>query len=296
MLTLAMAIFFSRSITQRLRILGDNALRVARKEPLHKPVSGGDEIASLDRIFREMAEALAKSDRQKQEFVNMITHDLRTPLTSLQGNIALLLEGHYGVLSEKAQERLNIAEHSATRLINLITELLDIERIEAGMFVLSIQEVQLSDVIHEAVVSIQSFAEQKHISIEVSSDDQRISADPTRLVQVLVNLLSNAIKFSPPDAVVTIGVERNGPSITIRISDNGPGMVPEDLTRVFDRFQQAQNTSASKMAGSGLGLAICKAIMTAHGGRIGVESQLAKGSTFWIELPVKAAAAVSSTV
>jgi len=286
LLTIAMALFFSRSITRRLGLLGDNALRLAKKEPLHEPFRGSDEIASLDQVFRQMASDLSDSDQRKQEFVNMITHDLRTPLSSIQGNLSLVTEGHYGELSEKAQERLTIAEKNVTRLINLINELLDIERIEAGMLNLNRGNASLLSLIEEAVVSIRDFAEQKKISIVVPNTDQEIFVDSVRIVQVLVNILSNSIKFSPSEGQITIKFESKQNSVSISIVDQGPGIAPEDLDRVFDRFQQAQSSTKTKFVGSGLGLAICKAIIEAHQGRIGVSSVLNQGSTFWFELPV----------
>ncbi|MGH9554010.1 MAG: sensor histidine kinase, partial [Terriglobales bacterium] len=285
-ITLLLAVFFSRGISSRLGILTDNAVRLAGKKELHERLSGTDEIARLDQVFHRMADSLRAAEREKQEFVSMISHDLRTPLTSLQGTLALIAKGSYGALSQLGQTRVAKAETSLERLINLINELLEIERLEAGMVRLECRNVKIQNVIEQSIESISAFSEQHQVSITAQPVDATLNADPDRLVQVLVNLLSNAVKFSPGESAVHVAVEESSGWLKISVRDEGRGIPPQSQQAVFDRFKQVQDSDAQQHSGAGLGLAISKSIVEAHHGEIGVISEVGKGSTFWFRLPL----------
>lgn len=284
---LALAVFYlyTHAIVRRLTVLADNATRFARGEKLHPLLEGSDEVAQVDSAFHAMAEDLAQADQRKQEFLRMISHDLRTPLTALAGSVTLLRSGRYGKLSLKGEQVLENADHSLNRLISMINELLDIERMEAGMAVISAETVYVKDLVSKAVASVRVLAGEKRVEIVEPITEAEIYADEGRLVQVLVNLLGNAIKFSPEGGNINIAVEESASSWEFSIADQGPGIPTEFLDKVFDRFQQVDSTDATVRGGSGLGLAIGKAIVQAHGGEIGVRSVMGQGSTFWFRLP-----------
>ncbi|HEY9713792.1 MAG TPA: ATP-binding protein [Chroococcales cyanobacterium] len=282
-LTAWSALFFSRNITRRLAVLTDNNLRLSRHDKLHEPLSGDDEIADLDNGFHAMAEALATAQQRKQEFVQMISHDLRTPLSSIQGTLAAAARGIYGQVNEKGLTRLSDAEASAESLINMINELLDIEKIEAGMMQIALRPTSLSTIVEKSISAVRPLAEKHAITINAPASDCQVECDEERLARVLTNLLSNAVKYSPDGSTVTISEEHDRDSVTVKVTDQGQGIPAGAREKIFDRFQQVELADQSK--GSGLGLAICKAIVEAHQGTIGVTSEPGTGSTFWFTLP-----------
>jgi PAS domain S-box-containing protein len=231
-------------------------------------------------------------EKLKKEFVAMVSHELRTPLTSIRGSLGLLAAGKLGQLPDKALRAVAIAERNTVRLTSLINDILDLEKLEAGKMELHFQDVLLKTVIDRSIESVKGLAEQNEIALEVHPDgaSRSIRADPDRLVQVLVNLLSNAVKFSPRGSAVTILVEESHGWATVAVLDRGRGIPEAYRERVFERFQQVEQSDAKKKGGSGLGLAICKAIVEQHGGQIGVESEEGKGSRFWFSLPAGAPA------
>jgi PAS domain S-box-containing protein len=226
-------------------------------------------------------------ERLKREFLQMISHDLRTPLASIQVFLNLLSDGSYGQLTEKGQGKAEVADRNASRLINLVNDLLDIEKMESGQLKLSSEVVPISAVIDRSCDSVRAYAEQQGITIESMSDQAEVFADADRLVQVMVNLLGNAIKFSPKDSTVKVSVDKSSVEwIGVRVIDQGRG-VPENMREaVFQRFKQVELKDATEKKGSGLGLAICKVIIEQHGGKIGVDNNPEGGSTFWFKLPL----------
>ncbi len=225
-------------------------------------------------------------ERLKREFMQMVSHDLRTPLTSIQIFLNLLLDGVYGELSEKIRQKAAVADRSAARLINLVSDLLDMERMESGQLRLSSDIVQISSVIERSLESVRPFAEQQGITLSSRRASAEVFADQNRLVQVLINLLSNAIKFSPPGRSVDVSVTPESEWIEVAVCDQGRGVPASMQEDIFQRFKQVELKDATEKKGSGLGLAICKVIIEQHGGKIGVRSQSNKGSTFWFRLPV----------
>jgi PAS domain S-box-containing protein len=227
-------------------------------------------------------------DRLKQEFVAMVSHDLRTPLSSIRGTLSLLSEGVYDPKSEMGKKRIADAEISIDRLVNLIGDVLDIEKLEAGQMTVDLDVVSLSQVVDESIEAVRGVAEQQKITLEtkiIDGEDVDVLGDNDRLVQVMVNLLSNAIKFSPQGSSVKIEVKADGGMNEMRVVDRGRGIPANNLEIIFERFKQIQSDDGKRGKGTGLGLAICKAIVSAHNGTIGVESKEGQGSTFWIKLP-----------
>lgn len=229
--------------------------------------------------------AMKEVERLKQHFVAMLSHDLRTPLTSLEILLQLLHDGAYGELSDKGKERLGTSSEEITRLVGLINDLLDIEKLEAGKLDLAVEDISISKICTRAVESVRSFGERSGSTFQLPETQLRCLADPDRVVQVLVNLLSNAVKYSPRGSTIVVSAVPVDDFVEVRVSDQGKGIAPENLDAIFMRFRQVERADAIEKGGTGLGLAVCKAIVEQHGGAIGVTSELGKGSTFWFRLP-----------
>jgi PAS domain S-box-containing protein len=223
-------------------------------------------------------------EQLKKEFVSTVSHELRTPLTSIRGSLDLLGGGVFGKLSTGANEVVEIAHRNCTRLIGLINDILDLERLDTGKMEIYPTVVDVATLFTHAADAVRSFAQQEGIRIVSEPGETMVSVDPDRMVQVLVNLLSNAIKFSEPDSDVQMSAERSDSQVLISVQDHGRG-IPEDfIGSIFDRFQQVESSDARTKGGSGLGLAICRAIVERHGGTIDVASEEGKGSTFMIRI------------
>lgn len=225
-------------------------------------------------------------DRMKRDFVAMVSHDLRTPLTSIQMVLSLLEAEAYGQLSDSGHENLEAAEANVNRLIGLVNGLLDLEKMESGKLILQRESYRVADILEPSMQAVRGFAEQQGVKLVAPGHrNPEIFADRDRLVQVIINLVSNAIKFSPKGGTVSLEIAEEPDSIRFNIIDQGRG-VPEQLREaIFDRFKQVELDDAKVKGGSGLGLAICKAIVERHGGTIGVDSQEGRGSTFWFKIP-----------
>lgn len=294
-LTVWLLSVFSKDFAQRMRILSDNAVRLARRQRLNPQIRGSDELAQLDQTFHQVAGDLQQAEQMKQEFVQMISHDLRTPLTSLQTTLALTANGSYGELSERGSLRIAQSEESVQRLIDLINQLLDLEKIEAGNLQLEVKPISVNQILERALASAQGYADKQHVVLDAKEQDDlpNLIGDEQRLVQVVVNLLGNAIKFSPQGGRVTLAAQMFGEtSVRISVTDEGPGIQSDQLAAVFDRFRQV----GPSRGGTGLGLAICKAIVEAHGGSINVVSEVGEGSTFSLIIPAEAQPAPLLTV
>ena len=249
-------------------------------------------------------------DRMKSEFVSTVSHELRTPLTSIRGALGLLESGMGGVLAPQAHELVRIGRGNTERLIRLINDMLDLDKIEAGRLDLHPSPLIPAQVVRTAVDGVHVIAEQFEVRIEERVEAHgAFEGDHDRVIQVLTNLLSNAVKFSPPGSVVTVtavssdtganGTPPNGSDgagrtpgrapVRFVVENPGPGIAPSDVQLLFRRFQQLDGSDGRHRGGTGLGLAISKAIVEQHGGRIGVESEPGVKTTFWFELPSAAA-------
>lgn len=285
-------LYFSQNVVRRLLVLVANAERLAHDKQLLEPVAGDDEIAHLDKVFRLMAETITKTraereeaERLKKEFVAMIGHDLRTPLSSVQGTLTLLADGIYGDISDTGIKKARVAEKSIERITHLANELLDIEKIESNNLQIELEPIALQAAIERSIANLEGFAVYKKIEIDFVHTSLEVMADETRLTQVLVNLISNAIKFSPDGSRVSVtAAQTESGQVEVRVSDQGRGILPEKKEEIFARYKQLDKTDAKNERGIGLGLAICKAIVENHGGQIGVDSNDDGGCSFWIRI------------
>ncbi len=286
LLAVLLAMLISQSTVNRLRVLMDNTRRIVGRQELNPVVGGTDEIAHLDSTFHDMARELALAEKQKQEVISMVSHDLRSPLMSLDFSLTLIGSGKYGELNERGHKELTSAESSAKRLIRLINDLLDIEKIETGKLTVLKTPLSFQTLAEHSVNAMQALAAAKEIEVVVENpEDIEFPGDADRLEQVIVNLLGNAIKFSPNQSRVIIKGEEKDKFVEIKVIDSGPGIPADYKKKIFERFQQVSRGDGKEKEGTGLGLAISRAIVEAHGGTIGVDSQEGKGSSFWIRLP-----------
>lgn len=253
------------------------------------PVRDGDgKLSGVVVVLRDMTEARELARRQN-EFVSVVSHELRTPLTSITGSLDIVLGVYAGRLSDKQRRYLQMARESCTRLNMIVDDLLDVARSESGRMPINFTPLMLDGLAREVVDRYRPAAENKQVIVDVTSDEReiRILGDPDRLTQVLNNLLSNAIKFTPIEG--RIEVEIFGPSVAsdhvgISVFNNGEPIAAEDRERIFDKFEQLQESSTRRVGGTGLGLAISRAIIEAHRGRIWVEER-ADGTKFVFTLP-----------
>lgn len=264
-------------------VLLENERRLLRGQPLLEPLSEDNEFVIVDRAFHRAADTVKKADKNRQDFISMVSHDLRSPLTSLAAMLSVLDSGVLGELPEKAQRRVRSAQANVERLMHLADELLDIRKLEEGKMDVSIEPRGLLAIIEKASQSVEDLADKKSVKIERPDKDVSVMADENRLIQVLINLLSNAIKFSHRDGVVTIRIEESTDEVEVQVIDRGRGMSLQNRSAVFDRFRQTE--SGRSAGGSGLGLNIAKAIVEAHDGAIGFDSREDQGSTFWFRIP-----------
>ena len=226
-------------------------------------------------------------ERMKNEFISVVSHELRTPLTSIRGALGLVASGKLGTLPEKTQRMLDIAVSNTDRLVRLINDILDIERIESGRVVMARRACIASALVTQAVDVMRPLAEKAGLSLVASACPCQLWVDPDRILQTITNLLSNAIKFSPPGGTVRVEAEQHGAdSVLFRVRDQGRGIPADKLERIFERFEQVDASDAREKGGTGLGLAISRSIVQQHGGRIWAESVLGQGSDFCFSLPL----------
>lgn len=238
-------------------------------------------------IVRDIGERKA-IEQMKEEFIATVSHELRTPLTAIRGALGLVQGGVAGEIPPPASAMLEIAHKNSERLLHLINDILDIEKIESGKMRFEFSPVDLGDLISQTIEMNQAYAEQFKVNyrLEENLPGVKVKADADRLVQVLTNLLSNAAKFSPPNSPVLITILRR-PEQMVRVAviDRGNGIPEEFQERIFQKFAQADSSATRKKGGTGLGLSISKAIIEKHGGQIGFETSPGCGSTFYFELP-----------
>jgi PAS domain S-box-containing protein len=225
-------------------------------------------------------------ERLKEEFVSMLSHDLRMPLTSLRLFMELVASGRYDADPENLRAKARAMEEESVRLLGMVNNLLDMHKLETHGLEMFFDVVPCGEILRLSVQSVETLAETRKIQLNTVPYDKQmhVRADVQYVVQVLVNLLSNAIKFSPPDKSIELLVVRQGRLVKFTVKDKGRGISPEFRERMFNRFEQARLAEDRLKGGSGLGLAISKAIVEQHGGTIGVDSEEGKGSSFWFTL------------
>lgn len=246
----------------------------------------GNETTATLGIFRDISERL-RVDRLKSEFISTVSHELRTPLTSIIAALGLLQSGKLADQPERSRELLAVAHRNSNRLLQLINDLLDLQKLAAGKMTFDLKSVPLLGVIQEALRGIQVVADNRQVLLRsrTEGDGMCALADEARLIQVLNNLLSNAIKFSAAGGEVEVGAQQRGERVVLWVRDQGPGIPLEFQHRLFDQFTQLQSSGMRHGSGSGLGLSIVKRLVESMSGSVSCDSEPGKGATFFIELP-----------
>ena len=237
-------------------------------------------------FVRDLTE-LKRLDQIQSEFISTVSHELRTPLTSIKGSLGLVRAGAFGDAGKKVGPLIDIAYNNSDRLVRLINDILDLDKIQTGMMEFRMELLDLGEVVKQAVLANQGLGDQHGVSISLAdpTHSTQIRGDHDRLSQVMANLLSNATKFSPEGGSVEVSITSNGSFVRVAVADYGPGIPQESRDTIFDRFTQAHQTDSSRIGGTGLGLSICKSIIEHHAGTIGFETEDGSGSTFYFELP-----------
>lgn len=267
-------------------------LRARRKDGSRFPVDVVlGEMAQPDgthivAVVRDATER-KRIEREKTEFVSTVSHELRTPLTSIAGSLGLLAGGAGGELPDKAHRLITIAQSNSQRLVRLINDILDMEKLQSGNMKFEVAALELTELAAKAIESVGGYSKVA-FTLNGPVEPVIVRADADRLTQVIVNLLSNAAKFSPPDQPVEVMVTSVGGRARLTVRDHGPGVPEQFRHRIFAKFAQADSSDTREKGGTGLGLAITKEIVERHGGRVWFDTWEGKGSAFHVELPVSA--------
>lgn len=260
----------------------------------HFTEPSGNEIGDLQRTFNSLAQKvingmdeLRRLDQAKSDFLNIVSHEMRTPMTSIKGSLGLMANGLGGQLTPEGRQLLKIAETETDRLIRLINNLLDLAKIESGRLPLTCGWAEWDATVHKTSNGLLGLAHEAQVRIEIEPAPWLVVyMDTDRIQQILTNLLSNAIKFSPAGHAVRVSVVAYlHQPLVVRVKDQGRGISRADQNVIFQKFRQISSQQSPLVKGTGLGLAIAKALVEEHGGTIGVESEPGQGSTFWFTLP-----------
>ncbi len=240
------------------------------------------EIRELGEAFNLMCLRIREVDRIKSDFFSMISHELKTPLTTIREGSTLLLEGAGGVTTDKQNRLLRIIGEESKRLIGLVNSILDLSKMEAGMVTYNLELGSIAPLIDQAIHEIMPYAEAKkiHLQKEIQGEIPFCRMDGERILEVLRNLIGNAVKFTPEEGSVTVAAHGMNGDLEVSVSDTGPGIPKENMATIFEKYE-----SSDMKKGTGLGLAIVKHITTAHGGRVWAESRIGQGSRFVFVLP-----------
>jgi signal transduction histidine kinase len=243
------------------------------------------------RLFREIQEKghqLELASKYKSQFLASMSHELRTPMNAVLGYTRMLLMNVYGELPEKVRDVHGRIDKSGRHLLGLINDVLDFSKIEAGQLTLAINPYSIKDVIQAVVAGTQPLATEKNLPLKVTvpAELPPVLGDERRISQVLMNLVGNAIKFTDTGEIRIDAAAVNG-GLMVSVSDTGPGIPETDREKIFEEFRQAESSATQRKGGTGLGLAIARRIVELHGGKIWVESEVGKGSTFTFTVPLK---------
>ena len=254
------------------------------------PTDRPDELGDLARSFGTMTEQLRELDRLKAEFVSVASHEIKTPLSVIRGYVTLLADGIYGEVNEQQKKTLEAVSAQTDRLTRLVHRLLDVSRFEAGGARLELREIELRPFFDELTEDFRVLAVQNGIEfpVRITPDlPETVVGDEDRLNEVLGNLLSNAFKFTSRGGTIRLEAARHDGGIRVEVEDTGVGIPPEKLPRIFEKFYQVENDAQPRSVGSGLGLAIAREIVEAHGGTIGAESRVGRGTRIRVVLPLR---------
>jgi PAS domain S-box-containing protein len=249
-------------------------------------VNAENRVLSVIVQGRDITQQL-EAERMKQEFTSTLSHELRTPLTSIIGSLQLINSGVLGDIDKDVLELTTIAERNGQRLLDLINDILDIEKIESGKLALFPEPMLLADMVTESLALNRGFADRFKVRLAAAGElpPVKVNADRKRLLQVMTNLLSNAAKFSPEGSTVQVTIELTDGTVRVGVDDCGPGIPESFRSRIFGRFAQADMSYTRQKGGTGLGLSICKRLIEMMEGRIGFADRSSGGTTFWFELP-----------
>jgi len=285
LLGVLMALWLADRMVRRVGDLTGAARVIARGgTPPPVPVHGQDEIAELARAFNRMTERLAADEEQRRRLFAGVAHELRTPLSVIQGT----LEGMLDRVLEPTPERIAALHSQSLLLARLITDLRDLSLAQAGQLQLNVRPVDAGPVVRETLEAMSPLAEERHVTLraDVPHILPRIDADPDRLRQIVQNLVENAVRYTPEGGQVRVKMEAaNGTGVRLSVTDTGVGIDARDLPYLFRHFYRTDQSRARSSGGTGLGLAIVKSLVEAHGGQVAVESAVGKGSTFMITFP-----------
>ena len=316
-MSLVASLLVARRVVRPLETLRSGVERIGSGDMNARlELKTGDEIEVLAEEFNKMTENLQQAyagleqkvaartqelavankrlkelDHLKSDFVSHVSHELRTPLTAIKGAVDLVLREVVGPLTEKQIHYLTRVRSNTQHLAGLINDLLDLAKIESGRIEVKSSRVSLDGLVREAVEALRPVAAEKVIALEAIIREPSILvwADRDKINQVLTNLIGNAIKFTPIQGKVTVSASRNGgESVQVSVSDTGPGVPADEKEKIFGKFYRVAETNGENSKGTGLGLAISKALVELHGGKIWVESDPGRGSTFSFTLPLSA--------
>lgn len=290
---LLVAFFLSRRLTRPISHLTEGAKAIGEGHlETQIPVESADELGFLAQEFNLMAARLRELDQLKDDFISSVSHELRSPLSAISGYVELLQSKSLtGMSDEKIKKALGIMQESTVRLSHFINDILDLAKIKSGHVDLDPKPISLLETAEEVIGLMQPLLEKKEIlwAIDIPGNIFKVLADGEKIRQVLINLVSNALKFTPSRGKIRIMARNQTDSILVSVQDTGVGVPEESRETIFERFRQAPRVKGAftTQKGTGLGLAIAKGIIEAHGGRVWVESEVGKGSTFHFTLPVK---------
>lgn len=281
-----MAASFFKGITSRLTALIDNARKLPLNLPITPCVGGDDELTDLDATLNEASKELIETLEYRKTIMNMMAHDLRSPLSSCRISLDLLSTSLTGKLSTAGASGIGRISNSLERLIRLINDLLLMDKLEEGMLELKLSPENIKVVTAEAIDAVAALAKKKQITLVNEVARNYAVFDRDRILQVLVNFLSNAIKFSPENSSIEVQTSTLHNKLKVTVCDHGLGLSQAERRRLFQKFYQSKD--GKEAGGTGLGLAICKLIVDSHGGSIGVDSAPGEGSKFWFSIPLEA--------
>jgi len=253
-------------------------------------------IEERTRELQETTEHYERLDALKREFITAVSHELRTPLAAIRGGLEMLEDGDAGELNPVARKLVTTASRGSERLSRLVNDIIDLERLDGGAFEHAPSAQPVGCMVRDAVQAMATLSAQHRVDVRVDVEEADVWCDPDPVVQVLVNLLGNALKFSDDGTTVFVSSRRDGDEVVVSVRDEGRGIPPEELERIFKRFHQVEKDDSREKGGAGLGLSICQRIVENHGGRIWAESQEGEGATFLFTLPVAPTVPVAPVV
>jgi signal transduction histidine kinase len=257
-----------------------------KREELEKV---NQQLSETNRELNEANAKLRELSEMKEEFLALTTHDLRSPLTVISGVISFFTSGRLGELSPEQKNMVSMMERNTQNLIELVNDLLDASKLESGTIRLDVASIDMRGVLDELREAMEPLAKEKGIELveTLPADLPLVEADRAKLRRIILNLLSNALKFTRKGGRIEVRVERQDDRVRISVSDTGVGIAPDDLARLFDKYEQARSRATRGEKGTGLGLYITRQLLELHGSKIKVESEVGRGSTFSFTLPVK---------